>query len=211
MRLTKFTHSCVRLERDNDVLVIDPGIWSEPGALSGAGAVLVTHEHADHIDVLRLAGLGARVFLPAGAEIGPADVVSRLDIVRVSPGESFTAAGFEVTAVGGWHATIYGGKPSCANLGYVVDGQANGHVYHPGDSLYVPQEKVTTLLAPLHASWLKTDEAIDFIKAVSPKITIPIHEGQVNERAIASTGGWLAEETDNGYRYLAPRDAIDFA
>ena len=64
MRLTKYTHACVRLERDGSVLVIDPGIWSEPHALLGTHAVLVTHEHCDHlywdhIDRLRLAGLGA--------------------------------------------------------------------------------------------------------------------------------------------------------
>lgn len=50
MRLTKLGHSCVRLEKDGATLVIDPGIWSGPGALDGASAVLVTHEHPDHLD-----------------------------------------------------------------------------------------------------------------------------------------------------------------
>ncbi len=62
MRLTRFTHSCVRLEVDGRVLVIDPGIWSEPRALDGADAVLVTHEHVDHVDVLRLRGAQLPVF-----------------------------------------------------------------------------------------------------------------------------------------------------
>ncbi|HEY9472779.1 MAG TPA: MBL fold metallo-hydrolase, partial [Mycobacteriales bacterium] len=67
MRITKYTHSCVRLEHDSGgVLVIDPGVWSEPRALRGADAVLVTHEHGDHIDSLRLAGLGAPVYAPVG-------------------------------------------------------------------------------------------------------------------------------------------------
>ena len=35
-RITKYTHSCVRIERDGTVLVIDPGIWSEPSALHDA-------------------------------------------------------------------------------------------------------------------------------------------------------------------------------
>jgi L-ascorbate metabolism protein UlaG (beta-lactamase superfamily) len=30
MQITKYTHSCIRLERDGAVLVIDPGTWSEP-------------------------------------------------------------------------------------------------------------------------------------------------------------------------------------
>ncbi len=36
MQITKYTHACVRLEQDGGVLVIDPGIWSEPRALLGA-------------------------------------------------------------------------------------------------------------------------------------------------------------------------------
>ena len=130
MQITKYTHACVRLERDGKVLVIDPGTWSEPRALIGADAVLVTHEHADHIDELRLAGLGAPVYAPAGAEI------SRPRFIGVAADEEFTAAGFHVKAVGGRHAAIYGGQPDCANLGYVVDGS----LYHPGDSLHVPAQ-----------------------------------------------------------------------
>ena len=29
MRITKFGHSCVRVDDGNSVLVIDPGVWSE--------------------------------------------------------------------------------------------------------------------------------------------------------------------------------------
>jgi len=61
MEIIKYPHSCVRLEKDGRVLVLDPGVWSEPSALRGASAVLVTHEHADHVDALRLAGPGVPV------------------------------------------------------------------------------------------------------------------------------------------------------
>ncbi len=51
MRFTKLGHSCVRLEKDGAALVIDPGTWSDAAAaLNGATAVLVTHEHPDHLD-----------------------------------------------------------------------------------------------------------------------------------------------------------------
>lgn len=61
MRITRFAHACVRVEDAGRVLVIDPGTRSEPDALDGTDAGLVTHEHADHIDTRRLAGLGAPV------------------------------------------------------------------------------------------------------------------------------------------------------
>lgn len=197
MRLTKYTHACVRLERDGRVLVIDPGTWSEPAALAGADAVLVTHEHTDHIDVLRLAGLGVPVFAPEGADL-PAS--PELPVTRVRAGESFTAAGFAVTAVGGRHATIHDGRPDCANLGYVVDDE----VYHPGDSLHLPDQPVRTLLVPAQASWLKLTEAIDFARAVGAAATHPIHDAQLNDRGLASVDGWFAETVGEGYRYLAP-------
>jgi L-ascorbate metabolism protein UlaG (beta-lactamase superfamily) len=60
VRLTKFTHACVRLEHpDGGVLVIDLGAWTEPEAASGADAVLITHWYADHADRQRLAALDA--------------------------------------------------------------------------------------------------------------------------------------------------------
>ncbi|MEU0548523.1 MBL fold metallo-hydrolase [Micromonospora sp. NPDC005979] len=90
MRITRFTHSCVRVEHDGAVLVIDPGTWSEPRALVGADAVLVTHEHTDHVDVLRLAGLGVPVYAPEGArlpDLAPLPVSGAALHRRRHPGE----------------------------------------------------------------------------------------------------------------------------
>ncbi|MFJ9406846.1 MBL fold metallo-hydrolase [Streptomyces sp. NPDC101393] len=197
MEITKYTHACVRLEHEGRVLVIDPGTWSEPAALTGADAVLVTHEHADHLDALRLAGLGVPVYAPAEANI------PRLEVTGVSSGGEFTAAGFRIRAVGGRHALIYGDEPDCANLGYLVDEE----IYHPGDSLHVPEQPVETLLVPIHGSWMKTAEAIDFVKAVKPQRAFAIHDAQINERGLSSVNGWLAEETHHGYRYLRPGES----
>ncbi len=87
--------------------------------------------------------------------------------------------------------------------GYLVDDR----VYHPGDSLHVPQQPVETLLVPAQASWLKLAEAIDFVQAIRPERSFAIHDAQVNERGPASVNGWLAQETD-GYRYLAPGESL---
>ena len=60
MRLTKLGHACVRLAKNGSNLVIDPGVWSGPGALDGASAILITHEHPDHLDTAAvLAALAA--------------------------------------------------------------------------------------------------------------------------------------------------------
>jgi L-ascorbate metabolism protein UlaG (beta-lactamase superfamily) len=192
MRITKYTHACVRLEHGGRVLVIDPGVWSTDVPLDDADAVLVTHEHADHVDVDRLAGLDLPVYAPADADI------EGLPTIGVTAGTDFTAAGFQVRAVGGRHAIISDGEPNCANLGYVVDED----VYHPGDSLHVPEVRVRTLLIPGQASWFKMGEAIAFARAVEPERSFQIHDGQLNEHGLHSVKGWLGEEA--GFRYLEP-------
>jgi L-ascorbate metabolism protein UlaG (beta-lactamase superfamily) len=197
--VTRYTHSCVRIERDGTALVVDPGIWSEPSALHGADAVLVTHEHTDHVDVLRLAGLGVPVYAPAGARI------TGLDVIRVQPDLPFTAAGFTVTAVGARHASVFEDEPDCANLGYIIEER----LYHPGDALFVPYQPVETLFVPLQASWLKTAEAISFLRAVGPKRAFGIHDAQINSRGLHGANRWLTEEGRHGYRYVAPGDGFD--
>ncbi|GAB3946077.1 hypothetical protein GCM10027614_38960 [Micromonospora vulcania] len=102
MRLTKYAHSCLRVEHDGGVLVVDPGVFSDPAALDSADAVLVTHEHPDHLNIAAVRRqLDQRPF-PIH---GPASLTKTLGdaaetLSPVTPGESFTAAGVAVRAYG---------------------------------------------------------------------------------------------------------------
>lgn len=55
------------------MLVIYPGAWTEPEAVTDADAPLITHEHSDHLDPERLAGLGVQIFGPADANMSGLD------------------------------------------------------------------------------------------------------------------------------------------
>lgn len=198
MKISKYTHSCVRIEHAGGVLVIDPGVWSEPCSLDGVDAVLITHEHSDHVDVHRLSQLDIPVYMPAGAR------VHNLEIIPVHPGETFTAGGMDIEAVGGRHAFTYATRPDCANIGYVVDHRC----YHPGDSLHDPQRDVDVLLTPVHGSWMKTSEAIDFAKRTRCTHVIAIHEGQINQRGLSSIDDWFTQEFGDRYQRLEPGESL---
>lgn len=204
MKLTKFTHSCIRCDDGASTLVIDPGVFSQTGeALAGADAVLITHEHPDHVDVdaIRAAATGTdlRIWAPASVAALLTDLGERVTVVR--PGDAFEAAGFTVEAVGGQHALIHPRIPVVQNLGYLI----NGAVYHPGDAFVVPTSPVELLLVPLHAPWSKTAEVVDFVTAVRPRAAHQIHDGLLNERGVAGTEAHVARfagEFGTEYRHL---------
>ncbi|GAA1533766.1 MBL fold metallo-hydrolase [Dactylosporangium maewongense] len=200
MRLTKYGHACVRLESGDQVLVIDPGVYSDPACLSGATAVLVTHEHADHVDAAALAA-HPDVTVYTHPALAPS-----LGAVPVEVGDSFTAAGFAVRVVGGRHAEIIDGLPGCANVGYIVDG-----VYHPGDSLFVPAEPVDTLLVPASGPWVKLGEVITFAREVRPARAFPIHDVNLSEIGQSQFDEWLDETAGTAYARIPLGASADLA
>ena len=181
MQLTKHVHSCVRIDDGNRTLVLDPGSFSDlDAALDGADAVLITHEHADHVEPDRLraaakADSRLRIWAPAAVAASLADLGEQ--VVAVGAGESFEAGGFSVQTFGGQHALIHPLVPIVANVAYLVDGA----VYHPGDSFTVPPLPVQTLLLPVNAPWSKMSEVIDFAIAVHAPRALPIHDFLIND------------------------------
>ncbi len=201
MRLVKFTHACVRIEDGDRRLLIDPGVWAEDEAFDGVTDVLVTHEHDDHIDVERINSRDVRVFGPQTVR----DLGIEGDVLTpVAAGDVFTAGGFSVTAVGGAHAEIYEGLPGCANLGYLVEG-----IYHPGDSFFVPEEPVSTLLVPAAAPWFKLSEALDFVRAVGPERAFPIHDRMLSaDIGFDYVDGWMEAKANTDYARIPIGDSV---
>lgn len=215
MEITKFTHSCIRVSAGGRSLVIDPGTFSPlPQALEGAEAILATHVHPDHLDLEAVvaamgrdprlvfhgpAVLAAHVLEAATAASVPG-AAARIHGVR--PGETFTAAGMDVSTHGGMHAVIHHALPVVANIGYFIDRT----LYHPGDSYQVPEGiKVHTLLVPAHAPWAKIGETIEYLSMVNAPVNIPIHDGLLNERGLSLVDGHLgrvAAERGLDYRRI---------
>jgi L-ascorbate metabolism protein UlaG (beta-lactamase superfamily) len=211
MQLTKLGHACVRLEKDGGVLVIDPGAFSGDAALDGADAVLVTHEHFDHVvpDSLRAALTarpGLRVWAPAPVAEQFAEFGDRAR--AVAHGDEFTAAGFGVHVYGTEHAVIHPDIPGCANVGFLVDGE----VFHPGDSWTVPEDPAPTLLLPGSGPWHSTRQMIDYARAVAPRRGFIIHEALLSETGLAVLDMFLgpaAGPHGATYTRLEPGTSVD--
>ena len=180
MRLTKLEHACVRLEKNGTSVIVDPGNWTGPEALDGAAAVLVTHEHFDHLNVDAI-----RAALAANPELTlwSNESVTRQfgdfgDRVRtVREGDALDVAGFSVHVYGHEHELLYKEIPIVPNTGFLFDDA----VFHPGDAYTVPEAAVDTLLLPVSGPWLKVGEMIDYARAVAPRRGLAIHHAMLND------------------------------
>jgi len=203
MRIIKFGHACVRVEYDGAAVVIDPGVFTEIGALDGADAVLITHEHADHYLPDNLRATDAPVFtidaVAAKIREDAPEVAERVTVVL--PGQEFEA-GLPVRAVGELHAVIHPEFPRFYNSGYVLTA-GDEKVYHPGDALTGPDEEVDLLCVPVSAPWLKAAEAIDFARAVKAPRNLAIHDRIYSEAGLGIVDGHMnAFLPDAGQDYV---------
>lgn len=210
MRITKFGHACVRIEVDDQVVVLDPGGFTEAEAVDGATAVLVTHEHPDHYapDHLRrttapihtIAAVADRIHADAP------DIGERISVV--APGERFDA-GITVTAVGEQHAVIHPEIPRITNSGYLLE-VGDLVVFHPGDALTLPGVEVDLLLLPVSAPWLKISECIDFAREVGAQRSLGIHDEVYSKAGLAIAdahlGRMLAERAQSYVRLESGQD-----
>jgi L-ascorbate metabolism protein UlaG (beta-lactamase superfamily) len=211
MELTKHGHACVVLSDEDRRLVLDPGAFTDQSVLQGASAVLVTHEHFDHVvpDQL-LAALDADPALEVWTNRSVAGQLegagSRVHVVGA--GDTFTAAGFDVQVHGELHAVIHPDIPRIPNIGFLVEGL----VFHPGDAFTVPDEPVSTLLLPVHAPWSKLSEVIDYVREVRADQAYALHDALLSETGLGVYSGLLGERgpgTPTPYSRLAPGDSVD--
>ena len=208
MFLTKLGHSCFRVESGGTTLVLDPGGFSDPHALQGANAVLITHEHADHVVPERLRealradpdlAVWTNEAVSAQLSDGLDDATARR-IATVEHGDTFTvgpssggpaAGSLEISVHGEKHARIHADIPIIRNVGFMLPGA----IFHPGDALTVPEQQVDTLLAPAAGPWMKISELIDWLRSVAPEQAYLMHDAILSDvglRVVERVAGGLS-------------------
>lgn len=195
MRIRHLVHSCLLVETGGCRLLVDPGTFSpEAVEVEDLDAVLVTHQHGDHVDPEALARIladnpRAEVIAEPEAAAAVASVVAAAPGSRVAaqlaPGESMEVADVRVSAVGGRHAIIHPDIPRIGNVGFVIQAPGEPTLGIAGDSLEPVQafHGIDALAFPVVAPWSKVRETIDYLREVRPRIGLPVHDG------IASAAG----------------------
>ncbi len=217
MQLTWKGHSCIRIEYDSFVTVIDPGILSAPDAASGADALLITHRHLDHYDTSKIAAAAAarpdlaiytnkevaELLAQSGAAAGAAVHV-------IGHGDTFQAGGLLVRCYGEWHAPIYPDIPRVRNTGSLIDGR----LFHPGDAFTDPGVPVELLLLQLAGFYTKTSLSADYIQQVQPARVAPIHDATLSTAGQQGTDAVFSDDPPaglgTGVPYFRPAEGVPF-
>ncbi|XPP27394.1 MAG: MBL fold metallo-hydrolase [Leucobacter sp.] len=179
--LTLLGHSCVLVEtaggsKRPSRILLDPGTLTPPlEPIPDLDAVLVTHAHPDHLDPEQLARLFAGGPVPVYGDAAVAAAVSAADLgdATVLAEGVHRIAGVELAVASAPHEEIYRGVPLPGNLTFRIADR----LFAPGDAFAVPEEPVDVLLLQTGAPWMKLAETIDYLRAVAPRIAVPVHDG----------------------------------
>lgn len=209
MKITKHEHAFLDAEVEGSRLVIDPGTFSPSVDLPDVVAIVITHEHddhvsAEHLETIRAANPGVQIFGDAGV----AAKVAPVPVGVVEPGDSRQVGPFVLDFVGGKHALIHRTIPLIGNLGVVV----NDQLYHPGDSFALPERRIGALAVPTSGPWMKLGEAMDFVEEVDAPVNFAIHDMVSSEFGNALADRHLKNITGaagHEFHTLAPGEVLD--
>ena len=176
MKITKIGHCCLVIEIDNARFLTDPGAYSEgQGQITGLDAVIITHEHPDHLHLESLTQVLANnpnVAVITNAGVGAKLAEAGIPHTIVQGREKTEVKGVVIEAYDCKHEEIYEQIGQVQNTGYFIGEK----LFYPGDSFYNPQRPVDVLALPVAGPWCKLSDAIRYALKVKPKKAFAVHD-----------------------------------
>lgn len=178
MTIKKLGHCCFVVEISTTRIMTDPS-YSDYGGDSLAerniSAILITHEHGDHLHIETLHEIlknNPDAIVISNTSVGKLLTEAGIPFTKVEDGESYDLASILIRGFGDKHAQIYEDYGQVQNTGYMIN-----DLCYPGDSFNMPPDDVDILALPVLGPWMKMMEAIDYAKALKPRIVFPVHDG----------------------------------
>lgn len=195
MHITKLGHCCLLIQEGPLTILTDPGTYSSAqDNLSGIDVILITHEHTDHFHIESLKKVlvnNPQAIIYTVKGVGVLLDKEGITYTLLEHGQSISEKGVTMAGYGEKHADMYQGWPRVDNCGYFI----GGRLFYPGDAFTTPGVPVEILAVPVAGPWMKLSEAIDYAKAVQPKIAFPVHDGILKTPGMTNrlTGKFLPE------------------
>ncbi len=184
LSISFFGHASLMLRHGKTVIYVDPvSQYADYSKLHKADIILVTHQHADHLDAKAISQLGKKatriIINQAGRDqLGKGEVLKN--------GDSLTAKGVKIAAVPSYNTTEGRDKfhPRGRDNGYVLD-IGGKRVYIAGDTEDIPEmaelKDIDIAFLPVNQPYTMTpQQAANAARIIKPKVLYPYHYGETD-------------------------------
>ena len=189
-------YSGVTIKTPTKTLVIDPA-GVDPEVFKAVDAILVTHEHYDHLDeaIVRKVHKRTRCLVAADSTSSKrlSDSVSGDKLFEMHVGKEIKLDNVSVRAEAYKH-------PATTPVSYMITTEDEVKVYHTGDSLPHPDMKQVGERSPpdvvfctvgMPAPGASPQSGLEIVRMVKPKVAVPYHAPYVDRKKF---GELLAKE-----------------
>ncbi|UCG36707.1 MAG: MBL fold metallo-hydrolase [Candidatus Bathyarchaeota archaeon] len=204
-------YSGVTLKTPSKTLVVDP-VDVSPKCFAKIDAILITHEHYDHLDGLLVKNLyertGCRIIADPTSTKKLRNSIAAEDLQEMKAGSETTIEGVTVQAAACNHS------PANSPVTYLVTSEEGVKIFHTADSMPFPEMLeigkkhkpdvafCTVAIAP--GTSPKTGAEI--VKLVKPKVAVPYHTASKSD--LNSFCEMLSKEAPKVKCQIAEKDKV---